>query len=149
MIKWFKKIGNVLIVLVIGFSIITYWIYREVFGLKYRTVQIKIDNKRTLIGKETYNADLAAVFYDVDFTLVTKNLGEYKLGSASFSDEHWDKDIKLFDIFSWTILPLKVGSYSKVLLLNKVTKTNKDTIFSPQNLRFDSLWLQCLENLKL
>jgi len=142
MTKWIKRIGIALIVLVIGLSIITYWAFREAFGPKYRTVQIQIDEKRTLIGKETYNSDLAALFYDVNFTLVTKNLGEYKLGSGSFSDEHWEKDIKLFDILGWTVLPVKDGSYSKILLTNKVTKTNKDTIFSPQNLLYDSLWKQ-------
>ena len=139
MVKWIKRIGIVLVILVVVLFIGVSWIFREAFGPKYRTVRIKLDNERILVGNETYNADLAAVFYDVNFTMETKETGIYKLGWGTFSDEHWDKSIDLYDIANWIVLPIR-GNPLKILLTEKTTKVNIDTIFNPVDLRYDSLW---------
>ena len=107
MVKWIIRIGIVLVILVLVFFIGVSWMFREAFGPKYRTVRIKLDNERILVGNETYSADFAAIFYDVNFTLETKETGTYKLGWGTFSDEHWDKNINLYDIANWIVLPIR------------------------------------------
>lgn len=140
MTKWIKIIGITVLVLVGGLFICSKWILREAFGPKYRTVEIIIDDHRTLKCNETYNADMAAVFYDVDFTLEDKSDRTLKLGRASFGDEHWAKDIRLHTIADWHVLPVSEYSYAKILLTNKFSNHKKDTILSPLDLRYDSIW---------
>ena len=138
--KWIKRIAIAFIVLVAILFIGVNWIIREAFGPKYRTLKVPLNDRQTLIGDETYNADFAAVFYDVEFTLETTNEGTHNLGRASFSDEHWNKDIRLYNISDWFVLPVNDGSYTKILFANKIDRKSKDTIFSPNNLRYDELW---------
>lgn len=135
-----KRMVIVLVILIAILFIAFRFLMKEAFGPKYRQVNIILDNGATLIGKETYNADLAAVFYDVDFELKTNNSEVYKLGSGTFIDENWSKRIRIYEIANWMILPVQNGSYLKILLTNKLSRLNIDTILSPQNLRFDKLW---------
>ena len=140
MTKWIKIIVISALVLVGGLFICLKWILREAFGPKNRTVEIRIDDNRTLKCNETYNADIAAVFYDVHFTLEDKSYKALKLGSGSFADEHWAKDIHLYTVADWLVLPVSEYSYAKILLTNKFSTQNRDTILSPLDLRYDSLW---------
>ena len=84
MIKWIPRILLGIIILVVLFLIGANWILREAFGPKTKTVEIKLDSDGTLICNETYNADMAAVFYDVDFKLETTDNEYFELGSGSF-----------------------------------------------------------------
>lgn len=140
MTKCIKIIFITTLVLVGGILICSKWILREAFGPKLRTVEIKIDDKRTLKCNETYNADMAAVFYDVDFTLEDKSNKTVKLGRGSFAHEHWAKDIHLYTVANWFVLPISDYSYAKILLTNKFSNHNRDTVLSPIDLRYDSLW---------
>ena len=58
----------ILIGLVFGFR----WIVVEAFGPKVRVVEISIAGNRKIIGKETYSADFAQVFYDVDLIFINQ-----------------------------------------------------------------------------
>jgi hypothetical protein len=120
--------------------IAAYFLIKEAFGPKYRTVNISIDKNKTLIGHETYNADFAAVFYDVNFELIVNNKDTFKIGNGTFSNENWDKVIRLYEIDNWFILPVNDNSYSKLLMTNKISRQSIDTVFSPLDLRYDSLW---------
>jgi len=94
----------VIVLVSIGIIFICFlWILREAFGPKYRKVDIKIDDNRTLHCSETYNADMAAVFYDVDFILEDKSNKNLKLGSCTLGDDNWEKKIKLHTIADWIV----------------------------------------------
>jgi hypothetical protein len=137
--KWLKRIlitVTVLSELIIGAN----WILKEAFGPKHRTVNIKLDDNRKLICEETYNADLAEVFYDIEFSLTDKNKGQIKVGRATYSKPDWEKEIKLIQIDNWLMIPAKENSYSKILLTNQILGIAMDTILSPQELRYDNLW---------
>lgn len=139
--KWLKRIVLTVLVLVLVFFIAAYFLIKEAFGPKYRTVNILIDKNKTLVGHETYNADFAAVFYAVNFEIRFDNSKDtFKLGNGTFSEENWDKNIKLYETGNWLILPVNDNSFSKLLLKNKVNRQNIDTIFSPLELRYDPLW---------
>ncbi len=130
----------IVVLVILGLLLGAKWILKEAFGPKYRTVEIELNNDRKLVCEETYNADLAAVFYDVDFILKDKNKEDINLGQASFSNENWDKKIKLVESGDWIILPIDQGAYSKVLMSNDRLKILKDTTFSPLELRYDNVW---------
>ncbi|SIR50542.1 hypothetical protein SAMN05421545_3962 [Pontibacter lucknowensis] len=116
------------------------WTIKSAFGPSYKTVSIDLGSGKTLVGEETYNADFAAVFYDVDLKLVTQELDTFKLGRATFHDENWHKSLRLDTVGNWFALPVKESSYSKLLLANRTNKMHQDTTFSPLELRYDSLW---------
>ncbi len=138
--KWIKIIVIALLILVVGLFICSKWILREAFGPKYRTVEIKIDDNRTLKCAEAYNADMHNVFYNVDFSLEDKTNKSLKLGRGEFIDENWAKDIHLYSFADWIIVPVRGYSYAKILFTNKYSAQNRDTILSPIDLRYDSLW---------
>jgi hypothetical protein len=140
MTKWIKILfitSLVLVVIILGCS---KWILKNAFGPKYRTVEIKVSESITLKCEETYNADLAAIFYDVDFTLKEENNKIFKLGRGSFNDEHWARNIHVNTFADWIILLVIENSYAKMLSVNKVSNQYKDTILSPHNLRYDDIW---------
>lgn len=137
--KWFKRIVIAVLILIFVLFIGTYILLKEAFGSKYRKIKMVLSETQTLVGYETYNADMAAVFYDVDFELETKT-DTLVLGSGTFSHEDWQKSIKLHEIADWFVLPVSDGSYSKLLLKNKLSRRNIDTTFSPLDLRYDNLW---------
>lgn len=130
----------VIVFIVIGLFFAGMWVLTEAFGPETREVTIGLKNDRKLICKETYSADLAAVFYDVDFKLKDKNENPVYLGRSTFSNENWSKDIKLNEIGNWILLPVEESRCAKILMLQRQTKMNRDTIFSPVDLRYDSIW---------
>ena len=131
---------GVLVLLIAGLLFGANWFLKEAFGPKYKTIEIELNNERTLICDETYNADFAAVFYDVNFLLVENNKDTLKFGRATFSNENWQKNIKLIEFENWLILPIDQGTYSKILMNNRNLKIQKDKEFSPLELRDDKTW---------
>jgi hypothetical protein len=117
----------------------TYLMLRQAFGPLERTFEIKISDHQTLVCKEIYNADFAAVFYDVDFKLID-NKEIFELGSATFSKNAWEKNLKLYSIGDWYILPVKQNSYLKILRKNNKNGIQGDTVLSPHDLRRDKFW---------
>jgi hypothetical protein len=80
----------ILIIIIIGL----FWMVRTAFGPTFRTV--KIDNPvGKLICEEEYNADMAAVFYDVDFKLETGEKQIIDLGKLYFQKEDWQTEFDL------------------------------------------------------
>ncbi len=141
--KKMKK-GIIRILTTLGFLTILivfggYWFLRQAFGPLERTVEIEISNSQTLICQEIYNADFAAVFYDVDFKLID-NEQTFDLGAATFSKDSWDKDLKLYSIGDWYVLPTKDNSYLKILTTNRKNGIHKDTVLSPHDLKSDEFW---------
>lgn len=134
-IRIFTTLGILTIIVVFG----GYWFLRQAFGPLERTVEIEISDNQTLICKEIYNADFAAVFYDIDFKLID-NKQTFDLGGATFSKDNWDKELKLYTIGDWYVLPAKDNSYLKILATNKKSGIHKDTVLSPHDLRRDKLW---------
>ncbi|MEZ4777056.1 MAG: hypothetical protein R3D00_28025 [Bacteroidia bacterium] len=126
----------------VGFLLVAKWILRGAFGPIYRTVEIEVNNDKTIICKETYSADFAGVFYDVDFTLKEKNKEDINLGQVTFSNENWDEGLTLNEIKigDWIVLPIEQGSRSIILMTNQKLKIFKDTTFSPLYLHHDKKW---------
>lgn len=127
-------------VLSIGVYIIVKLLTKEAFGPKQRTVEIELKQNGILIGNETYSADLADVTYQVDFSLKENDGDITNIGKASFTQKNWSKDISVREIDDWVVIPVKHEAYVKLLLANKNLGAVTDTVFSPLNLRSDSLW---------
>ena len=138
--KWVERIliGTFVILFVI--VVLGLYMFKQAFGPIKSSRVITIDENYKLDCKETYNADMAAVFYDVDFTLTSKNGVSKKLGSGTFSNENWYKRIHLFRLPNWFILPVNESNYAKLLLANRNSNLTIDTTFSPLDLGYDSLW---------
>lgn len=130
----------------IGLLIGAKWFLTEAFGPKYREVEIPISSDKKIIGEETYNADFAAVFYDVDLSLINGQ-DTTKLGRTTFNREDWEKNLELIESGEWTLLLIKDNTYFQVLGTSKKTDQTIDTTFSPLELRYDSLWKQ--ENMEI
>ena len=138
--KWVERIliGTFVILFVI--VVLGLFMFKQAFGPIKSSRVITIDENYKLDCKETYNADMAAVFYDVDFNLTSKNGVSKKLGNGTFSNENWYKKIHLFTLPNWFILPVNESNYAKLLLANRNSNLTIDTTFSPLDLRYDSLW---------
>ena len=131
---------GIIILLAVGLLFVAKWYVTEAFGSKYKTIEIELNNERTLICDEIYSADMADVFYDVNFVLIENNKDTLKFGRATFSNENWQKEIKLVEFGDWLIMPINQKVYSKVLMNNRNLKIHKDTEFSPLELRYDKSW---------
>lgn len=116
------------------------WVVTEAFGPKYRTVEIEMSNNRTLICEETYNADFAAVFYDVKFTLKDKRKNLIELGKATFTQDNWEENFELLEIGDWLVLSIDQGWQVQLLMNNPNLDIKRDTALSSSQLRYDSLW---------
>lgn len=138
--KWIKRILIGTFITLFVLFIVGLYVFKQAFGPIESSRIIIVDENYKLDCKETYNADMAAVFYDVDFTLTSKNGVSKKVGSGTFSNENWYKNIHLFTLPNWFILPVGESNYAKLLLANRNSTLTIDTTFSPLDLRYDSLW---------
>ena len=140
MIKWIKRIFLILLISSFGLALIFIILFKLAFGPVKSTKHISVEGNNILMCKETYEADMATEFYDVQFSLKNKNGSTFDIGTATFYNKEWEKNIHLYILGNWYILPVKEENYSKILLANKFKSLKIDTIFSPLNLRYDSLW---------
>ncbi len=116
-------------------------IIKEAFGPKVSEITIPLNNNSNLECKQTYNADLAAVFYDIDFSLVESTGDPIYLGKSTFSTDKWQNFCKISFLRNWIILQIsEPGSYAEIFTYNRNSSSRKDTIFSPHELKNDSLW---------
>lgn len=136
--KWIKRVAIALLVFILVIPISVMWLFREAFGPKVRNVIINNSNGSKLICNETYSADMAAVFYDVRFTLREINNDVIYLGEMTFSHDDWENDLNYRRYNDWHLL----YANSKLLITNLTTKKRLDTLFSPLELRYDNLWKQ-------
>lgn len=126
--------------ILVGVFLGIHWIIKGAFGPIQKTVEIKLKSGLTLLGEETYNADFAGVFYDIDFSLLEGNPQPLLLGEATFPKDNWADSLEVQKIGRWYILPVNSKGYSKLLLNKRGNQRNKEIIFSPLELRYDSLW---------
>lgn len=139
MTKWIVRILVTLVALAILAVVGIKWFLVQAFGPRERTVEIDLSDTQTLICKETYNADMHAVFYGVDFTL-RDNHQSFELGSATFMKDNWQNGIKLYSLDEWYVLPVEDQAFVKILLRHKKNEIRKDTILRPRHLRRDNTW---------
>lgn len=125
----------VLIILIIGF----FWMIKQAFGPSYKTVEIEKPLGK-LICKEQYTADMADVFYDVDFKLVKKNLDSLYLGNGIYNEDNWAEKIELVKIQDWYGILTAYSSHAKIGLTNEKNKEHINIVFNPLELKNDSVW---------
>ena len=123
----------------IGLLIGAKWFLKEAFGPSYRDFEIQLSSDKKLIGQETYMADFAAVFYDVELNLVSDS-DTTRLGRTTFNSEGWEKNLELLELEDWNLVLVKDNTYFQVLGTNNKRNLKIDTTFSPLDLRYDSLW---------
>lgn len=116
------------------------WILNSAFGPTSRTVNLKLNNGAVLICKETYNADIHSISYDVDFKLLNGIKDTIEMGNTSYSNQNWEKNLELKIVGDWYVLPVTSYGNSKLLLAKCYGHESKDTTLSPQDLRDNSLW---------
>lgn len=120
----------ILIGLVFGFR----WIVVEAFGPKVRVVEISIAGNRKIIGKETYSADFAQVFYDVDLIFINQG-DSTRFGHTTYYREDWEDAIGLAAIEDWTLLIVRDKSNFYVLGVNEKLGMSIDTTFNSHEIR--------------
>lgn len=92
-----------------------------------------------LIYRERYDADLAAVFYDVNFYLVTSDADTLDLGNGRYHENDWTNQIKVLKIGEWHCISTHDSSHAKIGLARKHAPPASFT-FSPLDLRDDMVW---------
>lgn len=93
-------------------------LFQSAFGPTHKKLKLKLTKDIVLFCEETYTADFAGVFYDVDF--YTKNEGiKTKIGSATFYEDDWQKDFSVFKkINEWYIIKIENTSGDRVFAIN-------------------------------
>jgi hypothetical protein len=128
-------LGIVLVVVITPFIFL-----RLAFGPLHDTVTIDLGTEGKLICDETYNGDFSDEFYDVKMSLEMQNGRKLDLGSVTFHDQNWSKDIKTKRIGDWLVIPLEPENFVQVKILNTSTGQLNDTTLLPFDLRKDLLY---------
>lgn len=113
---------------------------RLAFGPLHDSITIDLGTEGELVCDETYNADLADVFYDVKMILKAANGKKWDLGSVTFHDQDWTQQIKPRRVGDWLIIPLEPEDFVQVKMLNILNGELTDTTLVPFDLRKDSLY---------
>tara|TARA_R110002167_G_scaffold366411_1_gene596186 strand:- start:33794 stop:34291 length:498 start_codon:yes stop_codon:yes gene_type:complete len=124
---------TILIIIIIGF----FWMIKEAFGPTYKTVEIEKPFGK-LICTEQYTADMADVFYDVDFKLLKENLDTLYLGNGIYNEDNWYEKIKLIKIEDWYGIVTAYSSHAKIGLTNEKNKEHINIVFNPLELQNNS-----------
>jgi len=114
---------GIMVILTISFLFGAKWFIKEAFGTKYKTVEIE-NSIGKLICEEEYNADMAAVFYDVDFKLETNEKQLIDLGKLHFQRENWQKEFELNENENWYYLSSNQSRIYDLILTNKSSNEN-------------------------
>lgn len=125
----------ILIILIIGF----FWMIKTAFGPTYRTVEIE-NSLGKLICEEEYNADMAAVFYDVEFKLKSKDERLINLGKLFFQREDWQTEFELKENDNWYYLTSNQSNIYDLVLTNKITQENFSFDLESSHPKNKSLW---------
>jgi hypothetical protein len=125
----------ILIIIIIGF----FWMIRTAFGPSFKTMEI--ENKLgKLICEEEYNADMAAVFYDVKFELENKENKLIDLGKLYFQREDWQTKFELQENENWYYLSSNESSIYDLILTNKVSKEKFNFNLKRSQPKNNELW---------
>ena len=115
---------------------------RLAFGPISTSYEIETESGQTIICEQTYNADMAAVFYDIDFYLERKDSNTF-IGSGFYSRENWIERVSTFVVDDWLLVKTE-NSFDekglKLVGLNLKTKNRIDTIFSAGTFTNDAIW---------
>ena len=134
-------VGIIAGILILIFSVVGLkWIIKSAFGPIEREVLLELHDEGKLLCKETYIADLADVFYDVNFKLISSENDTLDLGRGTFPSNEWDKFVELKRIGEWVVVPVNGSGYSKLLMNNWAENRKKEIEFSPIELKNNQLW---------
>jgi hypothetical protein len=128
-------LGIVLVAVIVPFISL-----RLAFGPLHDSITIDMGTEGELICDETYNGDFADEFYDVEMILETANGNKWDLGSVTFHDEDWSKQIKAKRIGEWLVIPLQPENVVQIKMVNTSTGQLNDTTLLPFDLRKDLLY---------
>lgn len=93
-------------------------LFQSAFGPTHKNFKLKLTKDIELFCEETYTADFAAVFYDVDFYIKNEGI-KTKIGSTTFYKDDWQKDFSVFKkINKWFIIKLENTSGDRVFAIN-------------------------------
>lgn len=109
----------ILIIIIIGF----FWMVKTAFGPSFKTINVDHSIGK-LICEEEYNADMAAVFYDVEFKLESKDKQLINLGKLYFQREDWQTEFELKENENWYYLSSNHSNIYDLILTNKSSKEN-------------------------
>lgn len=124
----------------LGLVSIPFIFMRLAFGPLHDSVRIDLGKEGELICDETYNGDFAGEFYDVKITLKTSTEKEYDLGSVTFRNQHWSKQITTKRVGDWLVIPMQPEKFVQIKALNTVNGQFNDTTLLPFDLRNDLLY---------
>jgi len=114
---------GIFVLLIIGLLFGAKWFLKEAFGTTYRTVEI--DNPvGKLICEEEYNADMAAVFFDVKFKLENKEGKLVDIGKLYFNIEDWQTEFELKENENWYYLSSNNSRIHDLILTDKISQEN-------------------------
>ena len=126
--------------IVLGLASIPFILIKLAFGPLHDSVTIDLGTEGELLCHETYNADLADEFYDVKMILKTLNGRKYDIGTVTFHDQHWNRQISTSRIGAWLVIPFQPKKFVQIKMLNTVTGQLNDTTLQPFDLRKDLLY---------
>jgi hypothetical protein len=142
-VKKLLLIGLGIVLVLLSLPII---LIKFAFGPLHDLVTIDLGEEGTLYCEETYNGDLAGVFYDVKIILKTSKGKTFNMGTVTFNDEKWDERISVKRIDDWLMMPLDPGSFLQMKMINTTTGQLNDTILKPFDLRKDIVYKQKFED---
>jgi hypothetical protein len=127
--------------LLIAFIIYIPVFFRDAFGPISRNVEIDSQYGK-LNCEETYNADMAAVIYDVSFDLMSLSADTISFGPFSFLYENWQDSLELDKIENWYVAHGKFWDISRIQLVQEMTKESFMYDFDPMELRNIKEWYE-------
>ncbi len=130
---------GVLVLLIVGLILGAKWYLKEAFGPTYRIVEIDSSIGK-LICEEEYNADMAAVFYDVDFKLETKDKQPIYLGKLFFQREDWQSQFDLKENEKWYYLSSNKSNIYDLVLTDKISQENLSFDLKSSQPKNNKLW---------
>jgi hypothetical protein len=128
--------------IVLGIVAIPFIILKLAFGPIHDSVTIDLGKEGKLVCDETYNADLAGVFYDVKMILNTLDGKSHRFGDVTFHEEGWSKHIVTKRVGDWLVIPFDPENFVQIKMLNTVSGQLNDTTLQPFDLRKDLLYRQ-------
>ena len=126
--------------IVLGIVAVPFIFLKLAFGPIHDSVTIDLGREGKLVCDETYNADLAGVFYDVKMILKTLDGKSHRIGNVTFHEEGWSKQIVTKRVGDWLVIPLDPENFVQIKMLNTVSGHLNDTTLQPFDLRKDLLY---------
>ncbi|WP_299064277.1 hypothetical protein [uncultured Polaribacter sp.] len=144
--KIINRFGIILITVIVLISIFLFVIksffssIETSFGPTFRTIEIE-NPLGKIICIEEYNADLADVFYDIEFNLETSDNNIINLGKLYFQgEENWQNEFELKESENWYYLSSNESNIYDLILINKASKENFSLNLKRSQPKNNELW---------